>query len=179
MTSSASDTEPEIVRLRAAVAIAEIQQLAFQYAVAVDTRDIDLLESLWVPTSERVEWPLMNLQTVREGWQSWFRKGMTIHHVTNHAVDVRSSTSATGIVYCIAQLDLRTHFVDRSLMYEDRYASVEGRWRFETRKHLLWFGRKWSDNPADQPPAAWPHGYGTGTLPGAVMPPERQHWLLP
>jgi hypothetical protein len=150
-----------------------IQQLAYRYAYAVDTRDRGLLESLWTEPSRRVDPPEMNLLTVREQHRRWFDKGATVHLVANHLIEPVTDDRARGVVYCVAQLDLRTHFVDRTLLYQDEYSRVAGVWKFAVRRHHVWFGEARPHNPMTQPPVSWPGGYGRGDLPGAVMPLER------
>lgn len=159
------------------LAVQEIEQLARRYAYAVDTRDLELLMSLWAETAENAERPDMNIGTVRAEWRRWFDKGPTVHFVTNHVIDVLNADQATGSVYCLAQLDLLTHFVDRSLLYRDAYVRMGGRWLFAKRRHLVWFGQRRPENPIDQPPEGWPGGFGRGSLPASVMTWQQRNFL--
>ncbi|HWF52859.1 MAG TPA: nuclear transport factor 2 family protein [Solirubrobacteraceae bacterium] len=152
----------------------EIRQLAYGYAYAVDSRDRELLESLWVEPSEEVQYPDINLHTVRRDHPRWFDKGPTVHFVGNHLIEIDGPDHAHGSVYCWAQLDLGDEFVDQSILYQDRYVRAGGRWLFLRRRHLLWFGQARERNPIHQPADNWPRTHvGRGNLPGALMPSER------
>ena len=166
---------PADPRLEELWAVHEIRQLAYRYAYAQDARDHELLLSLWAETDVPVTIPDIDVHTVRREAERWFRKGPTVHFVGNHVIDLEGPDSASGSVYCWAQLDLGAAFVDQSILYQDRYVRRDGRWRFLTRRHLLWFGQQRAENPIHQPPATWPAGYvGRGTLPDAL--PSYRAW---
>lgn len=149
----------------ALLARAEIQQLPYRYAYAQDFRDAELLLSLWNESAVAVDPPSIDIHTVREHHQRWFSKGPTVHFVGNHVVDLKSPERATGTVYCWAQLDFGDEFVDQSIRYDDVYVRVDGRWLFQSRRHLLWFGQRRAENPIAQPPSDWPRThYGRGEL---------------
>jgi SnoaL-like domain len=153
-------------RLEQLWATHEIRRLALRYALAVDSRDRELLLSLWAETGEPATAPDIDVHTVRSEAARWFRKGPTIHFVGNHLVDLHGPDTASGSVYAWAQLDLGEEFVDQAILYQDRYVRRDGRWLFLTRRHLLWFGQERDRHPIRQPPATWPRGYvGRGTLP--------------
>lgn len=152
----------------------EIRQLAYGYAYAVDTRDGDLLESLWAEPAGPVDYPDINLVTVRADHERWFGKGPTVHFVGNHRIEIGDRDHATGVVYCWAQLDFVDQFVDQSILYQDKYVRTDDGWRFDVRRHLLWFGQPRAANPIDQEPDGWPRvHYGRGSLPRDLMPDER------
>lgn len=174
MTAATHSEGDEPTPLERVVAAEEIRQLAVRYAYAVDSRDRDLLESLWVEPESDVEYPEMNLRTVRRDHPRWFDKGPTVHFVGNHLIEVDDPHHAHGVVYCWAQLDLIERFVDQSILYQDQYVHSDGRWLFLQRRHLLWFGQPRERNPVEQPAEQWPRTHvGRGTLPGAIMPPDR------
>jgi hypothetical protein len=147
-------------------AVHEIRQLAYRYALAQDSRDMELLLSLWAETPEPAEPPVIDVHTVRSEAARWFRKGATIHFVGNHLIDLAGPDEASGTVYCWAALDFGDEFVDQAILYQDRYVRHDGRWLFLTRRHLLWYGIERDRNPMRQEPATWPRGYtGRGPLP--------------
>jgi hypothetical protein len=172
-------TAPTPSRLDRLEAMHEIGQLAVRYALAVDLRDRTLLEALWAVPPGPVPPPTMNLLTVHEQWRTWFAKGPTVHVVANHVIDMDGETSARGTVYCLAQLDLRTRFVDRTLAYRDTYVREDGRWLFATRERLAWFGQARPANPIEQPLLGDPDPYvGRGTLPRDLMATADEIFLM-
>lgn len=155
-------------RLRRLEDLEAIRDLPRRYALAFDRRDPAGLQALWEPTEERVRYPDMNLQTVvRDFPLAWAQDGQTMLFVANHAIDFdpHDDDQASGVVYCVAQLHDASGFVEQSLTYEDSYVRHEGRWRFRTRRHLLWFGRQVTPDPLAQPDARWPRSQvGRGVL---------------
>jgi hypothetical protein len=147
-------------------AVHEIRQLAYRYAFAQDSRDMELLLSLWAERPEPAEPPVIDIHTVRSEAARWFRKGPTIHFVGNHIIDLEGPDEASGSVYCWAALDFGDEFVDQTILYQDRYVRRDERWLFLSRRHLLWYGIERERNPMRQEPATWPRGYtGRGPLP--------------
>ncbi|MHB1538995.1 MAG: nuclear transport factor 2 family protein [Solirubrobacteraceae bacterium] len=166
--------------LQRLLAAEQIRQLAYRYAYAVDSRDAELMHSLWAEPDGVAEYPDIDLNTVRRDHERWFSKGPTVHFVGNHLIDLDDADHAHGSVYCWAQLDLGERFVDQSILYQDRYVRQPDGWCFLVRRHLLWFGQARERNPIDQEPDGWPRvHYGRGSLPRDLMPPERaQRYLL-
>ena len=161
------------------LAAEEIRQLAYRYAYAVDSRDAELLHSLWAEPETVAEYPDIDLHTVRRDHERWFSKGPTVHFVGNHPVEIQDSEHARGAVYCWAQLDFGDRFIDQSILYQDRYVKTADGWRFLVRRHLLWFGQQRERNPIDQPPEGWPAvHFGRGSLPLDLMTPERAERFL-
>lgn len=149
----------QLAALDRLVAIQEIQELACRYALAIDTHDGPLLESLWVEVPDPVEFPDMNVHTMRDHVIPRLgRIGRTFLFVSNHLVELDDADHAHGTVYTQAQIDEGPRFNDQVLVYEDRYQRVEGRWLFVVRRHLLWYGETRSSHPLEQPPADWPRG---------------------
>jgi hypothetical protein len=63
-------------------------------------------------------------------------------------------------------MEMGESYVEQSILYQDRYVRDRGRWLFEVRRHLLWFGTSTPDSPFRQAPANWPERtFGAGTLP--------------
>jgi hypothetical protein len=151
------------------LAHAEIRQLPLRYAYANDFRDAELLLSLWALTDEPAAYPDIDLHTVRREHERWFRKGPTVHFVGNHLIELEDADHAHGSVYCWAQLDFGEEFVDQAILYQDHYVREDGRWLFERRRHLLWFGQARAENPIAQAADDWPRSHtGRGVLPGAL-----------
>lgn len=134
----------------------EIRKLPLRYALAVDTRDWALMESLWVDTPEPVAGETMlDIHRARTFPQAFENSGSSQMFVSNHLIEVESATRACGTVYCHCTLDWG-YFFEQRLVYLDTYECHDGKWLFLHRDHLLWWGREWKDNPMRQAPAHWP-----------------------
>ncbi len=171
------ETSPEAIAL--AVARDEIRRLPLAYAYAQDTKDADLLLSLWAEPDPAApaEYPDMDLITVRKEHQRWFtNKGTCCHFVGNHLITIDGPETAHGDVYCMAQLDFRDQFVDQTILYQDNYVKIDGRWLFATRRHLLFFGQARAENPMEQEGEGWPKVHtGAGNIPAIVQANPPRH----
>jgi hypothetical protein len=122
--------------------------------------------ALWAPLDPPAPPPALDATWARSLVARWQSLGTTMLHVTNHLVWFDDHNHARGRVFCLAQLDRGDTFIDQSIVYEDRYVNLGDGWRFEVRRHLLWFGAARPAHPMDQPPADWPASQlGRGTLP--------------
>jgi hypothetical protein len=121
--------------------LAEIRQLPPRYALAVDSRDLDALVSLFVP-DVRVGREAAGRAALREWFEeSLSRMKSTIHFVGNHIIDFDTADSAHGVVYCRDELDHpeRGEWEIGVIQYWDQYRRVEGEWFFERRKFHRWY----------------------------------------
>ena len=92
-----SDLARRIERLEATEAI---RQLAARYALALDSRDVQTLASLFVPDVETGDG-----RVGREALAEWFDPilrpyATTFHFIGNHIIDLVDDDHATGVVYC-------------------------------------------------------------------------------
>ncbi len=121
--------------------LAELRQLAFRYALAVDSRNIDDLVGLFVP-DVRVGRDLIGREALHDWFSATLRSStMSIHTVANHIVDFDDADHARGIVYCHDQLE-RPHsgrWDTGNLQYWDRYVRLDGEWFFERRRFYRWY----------------------------------------
>lgn len=156
-----------LTALERVVARDEIRQLAFRYAFAIDSRDIDLLVSLFVP-DVRVGREQRGRDALRESFEeSLGAIGVSILFVGNHIIDFEGPDRAVGIVYCRGQIQDGERWIEQAIQYRDVYERRDARWLFVRRVHLLWYGVETAERPLDQPPADWPrHHVGLGTVPG-------------
>jgi hypothetical protein len=142
------------------LAMEEIRQLAYRYALALDSRDMDTLVDLFVSRAR---------DGVRRQFNASLRTvGVTILHVTNHIIDLDPDhpERATGAVYCRGEIEDGESWVVQNILYKDRYQREDGSWRFVNRDHLLWYGADILQRPIGLPPANWPeHNTGKGVLP--------------
>jgi hypothetical protein len=150
-------------------AVHQIQQLAYRYAYAFDSRDVEALQALWAETDTPASPPEIDIHTIREDFDQWlYGLGPSVLAVCNHVIDFDDDDPdrATGAVYTLALIDMGEQYVEQAVLYHDRYVRRDGRWLFEARRHMLWFGEVQPTNPFRQEPANWPASpIGKGTLP--------------
>jgi ketosteroid isomerase-like protein len=158
-------SDPRLERL---VAHDEIRLLASRYALAVDQRDLDALVSLFVPDVQ-----VGREQVGREALRAAFASslgaiGVSILQVGTHVIDLADDGTATGVVYCTAEIEDGDRWIRQAIAYDDTYRRVDGTWCFVRRVHRLFYGVAADRSPLDQAPADWPaHHDGRGTLPEA------------
>jgi ketosteroid isomerase-like protein len=150
----------------------EIRQLAYRYAHATDTRDLDTLVGCFIP-----EVQVGRERTGREALRADFDRqlraiGITILFVGNHLIDFVGPTHATGHVYCRAEIQEGERWIHQAIRYDDTYEKHGDQWYFVRRKHQLFYGAEPGQNPLRLPPADWPkNSTGRGTLPES-----ENHW---
>jgi hypothetical protein len=126
-------------RLDRIESLAQIHQLPYRYALALDSRDMDSLVALFVPDVQ-----VGRDQRGRDALKAWFTKTMSrpktsIHFVGNHIVDFDDRDHAHGIVYCRDELEQRDAWEVGMLQYWDTYVRVDGEWCFERRRFHRWY----------------------------------------
>ncbi len=155
--------------VRRLLALHEIQQLAYRYAYAVDFRDVPLYRTLWAANDPPAAPPEIDIHAAEEMIRQWPYRGPSVLFVCNHLIELDDDDHAHGSVYCIVQVGWGERFLDQSVMYQDRYVRENGQWRFQTRRHLMWFGVERDAHPFRQPLANWPASpTGRGSLPEAI-----------
>jgi hypothetical protein len=163
-------TAEDLVRFRRAADRDEIRQLAYRYAWALDSRNMDAVAELFAPDAES------EFGTTKEAWRKRFTRSMsgvrvTVLLVGNHLIDFDGDDQAHGLVYCRGYIEPvddppTGRYLEQAILYRDRYRRVDGEWRFLSRVHELWYGVETAERPLDQPPADWPtHHHGLGTVP--------------
>lgn len=165
MIRSDPNADP-LTAIERVVARDEIRQLAARYAFAVDSRDLDLLVSLFVP-DVRVTREESGREAMRAFWVESLREiGVSILFVGNHVIDFDDAENARGVVYCRGQIQDGDRWIEQAIQYRDRYEKRDGRWLFVKRQHVLWYGVETAERPLDQRLANWPeHHDGRGTVP--------------
>ncbi len=140
--------------------------MAYRYALAVDSRDLDTLVSLFVE-DVRVGRDTYGRDALRADFERQLREvGVTILHVTNHVIDLAGNDRAGGSVYCHGEIELGDQWITQAILYADDYARRDGSWLFVRRRHKLWYGAPAAVNPRQLEPADWPaRQVGRGTLP--------------
>jgi hypothetical protein len=142
-----------------------IRQLASRYALALDSRDLDQLVSLFVDDVRVGE------GVGRDALRAQFDRSLrevqrTFLLVGTHVIDLVDADNATGSVYCKGEIQAGERWIHQAILYSDRYARRDGTWLFVRRMHRLWYGAQSGVNPLTLPPANWPeHHDGMGTIP--------------
>jgi ketosteroid isomerase-like protein len=171
-----ASSEDGLTPVERAVARDEIRQLAYHYAWAIDSRDVDQLVSLFVP-DVRVGRDRTGREALREFWVESLRAiGVSILFVGNHIIDFQDAQNASGICYCRAQIQDGARWIEQAIQYLDSYECRDGSWLFVRRVHRLWYGVETSERPLAQEPANWPERQvGRGTLP-EELPSWQEFW---
>ena len=123
-----------------ALAVAQIEQLVYRFALAIDSRDIAAAVDL---ISDQADFPGYGRgpecceASLRDLWSTF---GPSVHSMSNHRIDRIDDTRATGVVYCRAdRRDLqRGSWATLQLAYYDQYVFERGAWRFAARQVAYW-----------------------------------------
>jgi len=145
-----------------------IRQLVARYALATDSRDLDMLVGLFVDDVQ-VGADRRGRPALRAFFDRSLREvGVTILHVGNHVIDFDDADHARGVVYCRGEVQVGDRWIVQAIQYRDTYERRAGDWYFVRRRHLLWYGAELGESPLGLPPANWPeHHTGKGELPEA------------
>jgi hypothetical protein len=164
-------TEERLDRLES---LAQIRQLAYRYALGLDSRNIDDLVALFAPDVK-----VGDGEVGRAALKRWYDTAMrlpktSIHFVGNHVIDFDDADHASGIVYCHDQLERPEtgRWEVGDLQYWDTYIRVGGEWCFARRKFHRWYMTDWLTRPS--------HGAGvndgTDPLRAGQLPEAFESW---
>ncbi len=144
----------------------EIRQLAYRYAWAIDSRDLDALVALFIP-DVRVGRDTTGRAALRESFDVSLRDiGVSVLFVGNHIIDFQDADHASGLVYCRGMIQDGDRMVEQAIQYRDTYERRDGEWLFVRHIHVLWYGVETAERPLAQEPANWPQNHdGLGTVP--------------
>lgn len=155
----------------------QIRELVHRYALALDSRDLDMLVDLYVDDVQVGDG--RGRDALRRFYDTAMREvGVTILSVGTHVVDLAGPDDARGQCYTLGQIQDGDRWIVQSILYSDRYVRRDGRWYFaRQRHHRLWYGAPVGVNPLTLPPANWPeHHDGRGDLPAAAFPTWTSFW---
>lgn len=143
--------EAKVARLEATE---EIRQLVSRYALGLDSRDVDKMASLFVPTVTTHDG-----RVGREALADWFRETLsaqtvTFHLIGNHVIDFVDDDNANGVVYCRPEHQVDDQWIIMPMQYWDRYQRVDGHWYFKSRSVHAFYAADITENPA-QLPGRW------------------------
>ncbi len=153
-------------RVERLVAYEEIRQLVARYAVAVDSRDVNALVSLFADDVQ-----VGPDQRGRSALSAFFERSLrdvtvTILNTGTHVIDLVDDDHANGIVYCRGEVQLGNQWIVQAIQYRDSYERRDGHWYFTRRRHLLWHAREVGTSPVGLAPGTWPEDQiGTFELP--------------
>ena len=170
--------------------VQQIRQLAYRYALAVDSRNLDALVALFSPLVEvgmdgRERDPaegeiVHGRAALREFFARSLRSFRTsVLSVNNHIIDFQNESAATGVVYCRAELEVGGEWIVQAIQYWDDYVRHDGEWYFAYRRHLMLYSLEMHESPIGESPVRFPATQtGRGALPSA-HPTWDQFWNAP
>jgi hypothetical protein len=164
-------------RLEAIEARLDIQQLAIGYAIAIDSRDLDLMAEQWVPDV----WMGKGWGEGREAVRRFFGQILqgfhrSIHMVVGHRIILADAYTATGHVYCRPEHEALDDWVVQAIVYEDTYRRVDESWGFAKRVHHHWYSWPVGSTPSGPAFELWPSRPNPGPLPD--LPHVWESWGL-
>ena len=139
-----TDVERRLDRLEA---YEQIRQLAARYALALDSRDVPTLVSLFVDDVEAG-----GGKKGREALAAFFDPVLrpyktTFHFVGNHVIDFVDDDHAKGVVYCRPEHEVGDLWVVMPMQYWDRYERRDGKWYFSSRRVLAFYAADVLEHP--------------------------------
>lgn len=156
----------------------QIRQLAYRYAVSVDSRDMKTLAGLFAEgavfggqsmTTEEIEARFGNMLA---------ESPLSILNVGNHLIDLDAddANKAKGTVYCRAEIEDGERWLVQQIVYLDTYVRQKGKWLFWERQHLLFYGADLLQRPIGLHPAGKPENQdGKGSMP-QIWPTYGEYW---
>ena len=159
--------------------VQQIRELAYRYALAVDSRNLDALVALFpIDVGEGMDGrqrdpDYRDTAHGRDALRSWFAHslrsfGPSVLSVTNHIIDFQSDETATGVVYCRAEMEVGGDWIVQALQYWDDYVCRDGEWFFSYRRHLMLYSLEMHESPIGPAPVRFPVSQtGRGALPAA------------
>lgn len=134
-------------RVQRLEAMEEIRQLASRYALALDSRDVDTLVSLFVEDIHVSE-DSSGREAMAEWWDPILRPYTTTFHlIGNHVIDLVDEDHATGVVYCRPEHEVGDLWVVMPMQYWDRYERRDGHWYFRSRKPHVFYAADVLEHP--------------------------------
>ena len=162
----------ELSILKRLLAKEAIRDLVLDYSIAVADKDTEFMSSLFTDDADFGSYGKgpEALKELMVNTMGELEIGVIL--VTNHRIKFNDDTTAVGEVLarCFAQ-NANEGYYEQVIKYDDTYrrTSIDrsgiGVWKFEKRKHLLWFGEG-KESPLLQEPANWPSkNIGIGRIP--------------
>jgi hypothetical protein len=142
------DTAMRLDRLEA---IEQIRQLAARYAAALDRRDPVAMAQLFVPDVRTGDG-----RRGRDALAEWLGGVLrpytiTFHLIGNHIIDIETTDTASGIVYCRPEHQVGDLWIVMPMQYWDRYERYDGNWYFKSRSPHVFYAADVLQRPQDVP----------------------------
>jgi hypothetical protein len=127
----------------------EIRQLVSRYSLALDSRNVDMLVSLFVSDVQTHDG-----NVGRAALAAWFDPVLrpyraTFHLVGNHVIEFLDEDHATGSVYCRPEHEVGDLWVVMPVIYDDRYEREDGHWYFRSRRPHAFYAADVNENPLE------------------------------
>jgi hypothetical protein len=138
----------------------EIGQLPIQYAIAVDSRDVDAWVELFTP-GVQVGRDAFGRAALRDHITPLLRTfRRSVHQICGHRIDLDAADAdhATGTVYCRAEHEVDDRWIVMAICYFDDYRRIDGRWRFERRRERHWYAADVTERPQAVAFDSWHNG---------------------
>ena len=135
----------------------QIRDLAYKYALAMDTRDLNNLVSLYTEDT-RTDNGYTGLTALKRQFQVALPPTIryTHHQVGNHLIEFVDSNSAKGIVYSNNQVELGQHWLQVQMLYIDEYRKHQGQWFFLSRQPVYRTVSEEGQAPLGEAKLRWP-----------------------
>ena len=145
----------DMMRLAWAADVVEIQQLAYRYAICADSRDVDGIVDCYADGASRHGEPLTRAELRERFAASLSKSPLGILNVGNHLIelDPDDPDRATGTVYCRGEIEHGDSWLIQQIVYIDKYVRQNGKWKFQDRKHRLFYGSDSRVPPINLPPS--------------------------
>ncbi len=117
-----------------------IRRLTYEYAFAVDTRNLDSLVELFVPNAVFDPGPggvpiMNNRDEIREFFRETFAGTTHLFHLTsNHIIDVDGDTATATVYYMAAGVTTDGSSFGANGYYGDTYSRTSNGWKFLRRQ---------------------------------------------
>jgi hypothetical protein len=152
----------------------QIRQLVSRYALALDSRDVAALVTLFVPDVQ-----VGNGESGHEALARWFDPILrpyrtTFHLVGNHVIDLQDDDHATGVLYCRPEHEVGDLWVVMPMQYWDRYERRDGQWLFRSRRPVVFYAADVLEHPLSVPDRF--HFPGNPMITKAELPEKWESW---
>jgi SnoaL-like domain len=137
------------------------QNLAYRYALAIDSKNVDLVSSLFSDRSSFGHWGAGPAGAKAYYSEIWHRFRRSRHFVSNVVVTSIDEQNARGIVYCHSEQEYPAGWTSRPLVYFDDYAIGDSGWTFVSRKVRTW--EKSEPDAKGRQPVPLPEAWDTWT----------------
>jgi hypothetical protein len=140
-----------VTRLERLEATEQIRQLVARYALALDSRDIPSLVSLFIE-----DVVVGRGRVGRAELAAWFDPLLrpyrtTFHFIGNHVIKFEDDDHASGVVYCRPEHEVGDEWIVMPMNYRDSYVRRDGCWLFQSRRVEAFYAADVTKSPTEAP----------------------------